>query len=69
MYTFVTFLLRLKINVFSDHKNLTFENFKSERVRCWRPMLEENDYTFKYVEGKKNIIADILSKYSTIEID
>ena len=47
----------------SDHKNLSFDNFKSERVRRWRLLLEEYIYEFVYTPGKANIIADMISRH------
>jgi len=47
----------------SVHKNLSFNNFKSERVRRWRLLLEEYIYQFVYTPGKANIIADMISRY------
>ena len=47
----------------SDHKNLSFDNFKSERVRRWRLLLEEYIYEFVYTPGKASIIADMISRY------
>lgn len=46
-------LFGFKVNFHFDHKNLSFESFKSERVR-----LEEFDHTFKYTPGKDNVVAE-----------
>jgi RNase H-like domain found in reverse transcriptase len=56
-------LLGSHCNFFCDQKNLGFNNFKSERVRCWYATLEEFDYSFTYCPSKTNIIADMLSCY------
>ena len=56
-------LLSNHCNFYCDHKNLGFDNFKSERVRRWRAILEEFDYSFNYCPGKENTIADMLSRY------
>jgi hypothetical protein len=53
---------------FCDHKNLGFHHFKSERVKRWRSLLEEFDYTFEYHPGKDNTIADMLSRYPMVEV-
>lgn len=53
----------------SDHKNLSFDNFQSERVRRWRLLLEEFDYEFKYTPGKDNMVADMISRYPIIQVN
>ena len=37
---FCTIILGHRITVYTDHKNLTFENFTTERVLGWRLILE-----------------------------
>ena len=49
--------------VFTDHKNNTFNGLKaSDHVLCWLLLLEEYGVTFKYLSGKKNVVADALSR-------
>ena len=55
-------LLGFKILIHSDHKNLSFNTFKSERVLLWRLLMEEYDYSFIYTSGKDNVIADMISR-------
>ena len=43
-------------------KNLTFENFNTQRVLRWRCFVEEFNPRLFYIEGKKNIIADAFSR-------
>ena len=62
-------LLGFVVRFHSDHKNLSFNNFQSERVRRWRLLLEEFDYTFIYTPGKDNVVADMISRYPVINID
>mmetsp|Transcript_13570 Transcript_13570/g.16453 ORF Transcript_13570/g.16453 Transcript_13570/m.16453 type:complete len:698 (+) Transcript_13570:1112-3205(+) len=62
-------LLGFPLAILSDHRNLRFENFSSERVRRWRLLLEEFDYTFHYYPGKDNHIADMISRYPIISLD
>jgi hypothetical protein len=52
-----------------DHKNLGFQNFKSERVRRCRATLEEFQFSFVYCPGKDNCIADMLSQYPITFVD
>ena len=62
-------LVGFKIRFHSDHKNLSFENFKSERVRRWRLLLEEFNYEFQYTPGKDNVVADMISRYPVINVN
>jgi RNase H-like domain found in reverse transcriptase len=48
-----TILYGQLINIYTDHKNLTFANFNTDRVRRWRLILEEYGPTIIYLEGKK----------------
>ena len=54
-------LLGYHLRIKTDHKNLKFENFKSERVRRWRLILEEYDYEFDWFPGLQNVIANFFS--------
>ena len=55
-------LLGQKIIVHTDHKNLTYKNFNTERVMRWRLVLEEYGPELQYIKGEKNIVADALSR-------
>jgi hypothetical protein len=58
-------LLGYPIIVFTDHKNNTFNGLKgSERIlrTRWILILEEYGVTFEYLTGKKNVVADALSR-------
>jgi hypothetical protein len=59
---FRSILLGMKIVVYTDHKNLTYTNFNTERVMRWRLILEEFDPDLRYVKGESNIVADALSR-------
>ena len=55
-------LLGTKLNVHTDHKNLTHKLsfFTTQRVPLGRLLLEEYNQTFLYIPVPKNIVADAL---------
>ncbi len=59
---FRNILLGQKIIVFTDHQNLTYKNFNTDRVMRWRLILEEFGPALNYIKGEKNIVADALSR-------
>ena len=52
------------IRVYTDHKNLQANalNMASDRIYCWRLILEEYGPEIVYIKGKTNIVADTLSR-------
>lgn len=60
---FRTTLLGHDITIYTDHKNLTYDNFTIDRVRRWRLIVEEYGPKIEYIKGHKNVIADMLSRY------
>jgi RNA recognition motif-containing protein len=59
---FKNILLGHRIKIYTDHKNLTYVNFKTERVMRWRLIIEEYSPELIYVKGETNIVADALSR-------
>ena len=55
-------LFGAKINVYTDHLNLTYSNFNTQRVLRWRVMLEEFQCNWFYLAGKLNVLADAFSR-------
>ena len=47
--------------VYTDHKNITYKFFNTERVMRWRLILEEFGPELKYIKGENNVVADALS--------
>jgi len=62
-------LLGQTIKVFTDHKNLVYKHFNTERVMRWRLLLEEFGPQLTYIKGANNIVADALSCLNISEED
>ena len=62
-------LLGQQIEVFTDHKNLVYKHFNTERVMRWRLLIEEFGPKLTYIKGTHNIIADALSRMRLTEKD
>ena len=63
---FRNILLGQSIRVHTDHKNLTYKTFNTERVMRWRLILEEYSPELVYIKGTKNIPADALSRLDLV---
>ncbi|KAL7548020.1 hypothetical protein ACHAWF_011299 [Thalassiosira exigua] len=62
LHEFRLMLLSANVHVFTDHKNLTFDSIKTQRVLRWRNQVKEFLPVLHYIEGPKNILADNLSR-------
>ena len=54
--------------VYTDHKNLTYNNFNMERIMRWQLLIEEFGPTIEYIKGPKNIVADALSRLHLVSL-
>ena len=59
---FITIPLGQKLGIYTDHKNLTYNSFHTNRVLRWRLILEQYGPDIKYIKGEKNIVADAQSR-------
>lgn len=64
-----TFLFGRKVYVFSDHRNLTFTNLRSQRALRWRLIAEEFNITIVHRSGSSNTAADALSRLPLMDTD
>jgi hypothetical protein len=58
---FRSMLLGVNIHIFTDHKNLTFDDLKTQRVLRWHNKIKEFLPWLHYINGPQNILADNLS--------
>ena len=60
---FHTMIYGYPIDVYTDHLNWTYDkNIRNARVMRWRLLIQEYAPTLHYVQGKKNVVADLLSR-------
>jgi len=49
-----------QINIYTDHKNLTYKHFNTKRVMQWCLIFEEFSPQLFYIKGSHNVVADAL---------
>ena len=59
---FLNILLGHQITVCTDHKNLTYKFFNTERVMHWRLILKDFGPELKYIKGENNIESEAISR-------
>ena len=59
---FINILLGQQIRVHTDHENLTYKKFDSDRVMRWRLYIERYSPDLKYIKGESYVVADTLSR-------
>lgn len=60
--TFCTMLLGARLNIYTDHHNITCHNLITPCVLWWCLYLEEYAPTFYYKRGVDNVCANVLSR-------
>ena len=50
------------INVYTNHRNLTFHTLSAPRVMRWKFFLKQYDINLTFVPGKTNVLADCFSR-------
>ena len=64
---FRSMLLGADITVKTDHRNLTFDTFSTQRAMRWRLYVEEYAPKIEFIEGKQNVLADAFSRLPKFE--
>ena len=54
--------------VYTDHKNLTYNNFNTECIMRWWLLIEEFGPTIEYIKGPKKNIANALSRLNLVSL-
>ena len=64
---FHSMLLGADITIFTDHINLTYNNFSTQRVMRWWFYGEENAPKLEYIKGKLNVLTSAFSQLPKFE--
>lgn len=62
LWEYQNILLGMKIKIYTDHQNLTYSTYTSDRLHHWRLFIEEYNPQLIHIPWQKNHIADALSK-------
>jgi hypothetical protein len=62
MKEFRNILLGQDIKVHTDHENLTYKHFNSDRAMRWQLFIEEYAQNLQYIKRVYNVVADALSR-------
>ena len=63
---FRSIVLGQQIEVHTDHQNLAYKKFNSDRVLRWRLYIEEYATDLQDIPGEKNVVADTLRRLPMI---
>ena len=58
----INLFLGQQLRVYTDHKNLTWNNFNTARVLRRRLIIEEYGLDIQYITGDKNAVTDDMSR-------
>ena len=50
-----------KIEIYTDHKNLTFKALSIKQILCWMTYINQYNVNLCYIPGKENVLADCFS--------
>ena len=59
---FRTIFLGQILIIYTNTKNLTCNNFNTDRILIWRLILEKYGQDIEYIKGDKNTASDSLSR-------
>jgi hypothetical protein len=64
-------LMGRKFSIKSDHKALMFNErvSASNKIERWKVSLSEYDISWKFIEGKANVVADAMSRVVDVDVE
>lgn len=57
-----------KVILYNDNQNIIFDKELSRRIERLKALMQEYDYEIRKIKGKKNVLADTLSRINLIYI-